>query len=80
MITGRAEKLVESDLEVETFISRIERKGIPFREFLAAKNAQGILPRFQINLDRRSADLPILRMNLKQLKKADEEAQKAAAC
>lgn len=37
-------------LEVETFIGRIERKGIPFREFLAARNEQGILPRFQISL------------------------------
>lgn len=37
-------------LEVEGFILRIERKGISFREFLQARNAQGILPRFQISL------------------------------
>lgn len=37
-------------LEVESFIGRIERKGIPFREFLASKNSSGVLPRFQIHL------------------------------
>jgi DNA gyrase subunit B len=37
-------------LDVEVFISRIERKGIPFREFLALKNERGELPRFQISL------------------------------
>ena len=37
-------------LDVEAFISRIERKGIPFREFLSLKNEMGELPRFQINL------------------------------
>ncbi|WP_068466499.1 DNA topoisomerase (ATP-hydrolyzing) subunit B [Candidatus Protochlamydia phocaeensis] len=43
-------KLVEGILEVEDFISRIERKGIPFREFLALRNGAGQLPRFQMNL------------------------------
>lgn len=42
--------LAESILEVEVLISRIERKGIPFREFLALKNKEGLLPRFQVNL------------------------------
>lgn len=42
--------LLEHILEVETFIARIERKGIPFREFLAARNAEGKLPNYQVNL------------------------------
>jgi DNA gyrase subunit B len=33
-------------LEIEGFISRIEKKGIPFREYMSLKNAQGNLPRF----------------------------------
>lgn len=37
-------------LELESFISRIERKGISFREFLAGKNANGILPQYQLSL------------------------------
>ncbi len=43
-------KLITGILEVEAFIARIERKGIPFREFLALKNGAGQLPRFQVNL------------------------------
>lgn len=43
-------KLAETILEVETFIMRIERKGVPFREFLALKNHEGQLPRFQVIL------------------------------
>ncbi len=43
-------ELANTILEVESFIHRIERKGIPFREFLALKNAAGQLPRFQVNL------------------------------
>lgn len=37
-------------LEIEGFIAKIERKGIPFREFLALKNENGLLPRFQANM------------------------------
>jgi DNA gyrase subunit B len=37
-------------LDIENFIGRVERKGIPFREYLARKNAQGLLPRFLVTL------------------------------
>lgn len=43
-------KLADAILEVENFIFRIERKGIPFREFLSLKNDKEQLPRFQLNL------------------------------
>jgi DNA gyrase subunit B len=43
-------KLIDSILDVESFISQIERKGIPFREFIASKNSAGILPRFLVEL------------------------------
>jgi len=43
-------ELIETLLELEIFIGRIERKGITFREFLATKNSEGLLPRFQITL------------------------------
>lgn len=42
--------LTNAILDVETFIARIEQKGIPFREFLSLKNEKGHLPRFQVNL------------------------------
>jgi len=41
--------LVDLILDVESFISSIERKAIPFREFLDAKNADGEFPRYLIS-------------------------------
>ncbi|MBA3722378.1 MAG: DNA topoisomerase (ATP-hydrolyzing) subunit B [Parachlamydiaceae bacterium] len=43
-------RLTATILEVENFISRIERKGLPFREFLTLKNDKGQYPRFQVNM------------------------------
>lgn len=43
-------KLTDAILAVENFIQRIERKGIPFREFLSLKNEKGEYPRFQVNM------------------------------
>ena len=42
--------LLYAILEVEQLIGSIERKGIPFREFLEAKNEEGHLPRFHVIL------------------------------
>mgnify|MGYP001287322516 CR=1 FL=1 len=41
-------KLLTSVLEVELIIASIEKKGVPFSEFLEAKNSEGQLPRFHI--------------------------------
>lgn len=41
-------KLVHLILDVESFISSIERKAIPFREFIDAKNSAGEYPRYAI--------------------------------
>jgi len=43
-------QLMEAILDVENFIARVERKGIPFRDFLALHDDEGNLPRFQVNL------------------------------
>lgn len=43
-------QLAETILEVESFIQRIERKGIPFREFLSLKNGEGQLPRYHVTM------------------------------
>lgn len=45
----QTEKLMEIVMEVETFINSIERKGIPFREFIAAKQRDKF-PQFQVAL------------------------------
>jgi DNA gyrase subunit B len=45
-----AEKMMTAIRNVESFINKIERKGIPFNDFLAAKKEDGSLPRFQLSL------------------------------
>lgn len=62
-------------LEVENFVQRLERKGISFREFLAAKNGQGLFPRFQINLVDGSK-FAYSYDEFEALKRSNEEAQK----
>lgn len=42
--------LIDVIHEVEALIGRLERKGIPFREFMAAKNSENALPRYLITL------------------------------
>ena len=42
--------LIKLIREVEIFISSLERKGIPFREFVELKDEEGRLPQFQIKL------------------------------
>ena len=41
---------VETVLEMESFIHRIERKGVPFREYLSHKTESGLYPRFIVTL------------------------------
>jgi DNA gyrase subunit B len=42
--------LVSLILDIEALIATVERKGVPFREFLAAKSDVGALARFQVTL------------------------------
>ena len=69
-------QLIKVVREVEHLIVSIERKGIPFREFLSAKNAEGVLPRFQVKL----ADEPRFlysETEFDDVKAADEELQRS---
>ncbi len=50
MSLAQMKELLKLIVELEAFITRIERKGITFREFIHAQNSQGVLPRFQITL------------------------------
>ncbi len=68
-------KMTKAVLEVENFIMRIERKGLPFREFLARKNAEGKLPRFVANLVDKEQYV-YTEEELASLKKKHEEAQR----
>lgn len=67
-------ELIDLVHEVESLISRIERKGVPFRVFMSARNSVGQLPRFQISL----SDGPRFVYSedeFAEFKKSDEEIQ-----
>lgn len=67
--------LIGAILEVESLIGRIERKGISFREFMESRDANGVLPRFRIDL----TDGPRFAYSADEfdnLKKEDEESQR----
>lgn len=61
-------------LEVEAQVLRIERKGVSFREFLAAKTKDGLYPRFRINL-KEGDRFAYSTDELEKIKKEDEEHQ-----
>lgn len=70
-----SKNLIAAILDIESLISRIERKGISFREFMQARNANGVLPKFRIDL----TDGPRFAYSTDEFdhfKKEDEEAQK----
>jgi DNA gyrase subunit B len=43
----QVEQLMALIMDVETLIMSIERKGVPFREFMAAKSSTGLWPQYQ---------------------------------
>jgi DNA gyrase subunit B len=45
---AKTEQLLELALEVEAFIGSVERKGVPFREFIGAKSSAGLWPQYQV--------------------------------
>jgi DNA gyrase subunit B len=69
------EDLIEAIREVETFIASIERKGIPFREFLHAKDDLGRYPRFQISMGEK-LKFVYSEEEFTELKKENEEIQR----
>lgn len=71
----KAKELLALILEVEAFTARLERKGIPFREFLHARNSRGVLPRFKIELIEGSR-FAYSMDEFEQLRKENEEAQR----
>ena len=58
----------------ESLINRIERKGLPFKEFMEARNEKGDLPRFQITLTD-GIRFAYTIDEFQELKRLDEEAQ-----
>jgi len=66
--------LVDLILDVENLVARIERKGVPFREFLEGRNGGHLYPRFRVHLTD-GERFAYTTDELETLKKADEELQ-----
>lgn len=77
-ILGQEElsKLLTLILDVEGLVGRIERKGVPFREFLAGKNASNLYPRFRVHLTE-GEKFVYTQNELESLKKAEEALQES---
>jgi DNA gyrase subunit B len=63
-------------LQIENFIMRVERKGIPFREYLSHKDGAGIPPRFLATIGEENFFL-FTEEELSSLKQKNEDLQKA---
>lgn len=68
------DQLMDLIMEVETFIGSIERKGVPFREFVAAKQGEKY-PQYQVAIGDKS-QFVYNEAELVELKKENEEIQK----
>lgn len=83
-LAGQGEMLNEKDIEtllasirdVEFFIASVERKGIPFREFLLAKNPEGRFPRFQVALGETN-QFVFSEEEFAEIRKTNEEIQRS---
>jgi DNA gyrase subunit B len=71
----QVESLLFSVREVEAFIASVERKGVPFREFSQAKDAEGRLPRFLVTLGDQ-ATFVYSEEEFAEIKKRNEEIQR----
>ncbi len=69
------EVLLRAILDIEILIASIERKGVPFREFLHARDEEGHLPRFQVKLGDETRFV-YSEDQFVELKKANEELQR----
>jgi len=67
-------EMLKAIRDVEILIVSIERKGVPFREFLSGKNEEGILPRFQVKIGDETRFI-FSEEEFVELKKQDEEIQ-----
>ncbi len=71
----RVEKLMETIVDFEGFVSAIERKGITFREFLAARTDSGLYPRYQVAIGEKTQYV-YTEEELVALKKDNEDFQR----
>ncbi len=72
----QVELLLKAILDLETFMANIERKGLPFREFLSLRNEEGLLPRFQVQLGDEKKYI-YSKDEFEEIKRIDEEGKRA---
>ncbi len=75
LLKESVEDLIESIREVEFFIESVERKGVPFKEFLQAKDEEGRFPRFRVTLGD-AIKLIYSEEEFAEVKRENEEIQK----
>lgn len=75
MEVEEVKSLLNLILDVERFIHRLEKKGIPFKNFINAENSEGIYPRYQINLSSGSKFI-YTESEIEQYKIEHQEAQR----
>ena len=68
-------ELVQSIMELESFILSVERKGMPFKEFLTNRNPEGLYPKYLVNVGD-SSKVAFIREELEDMKAQDLEMQK----
>ncbi|MFA6915213.1 MAG: DNA topoisomerase (ATP-hydrolyzing) subunit B [Parachlamydiales bacterium] len=69
-------KVITTTLDVENLIRKLEKKGVSFNLFLGARNAEGRLPRFYVQLVNGSRFVYSID-EFEELRASDEEAQRA---
>lgn len=73
----KVQSLISAILDIEVFIQAIERKSIPYREFLEHRNEEGKLPQFQVS-DEDQTHLFYSEEELETFKLARGEKERAA--
>jgi len=67
--------IVRTITEVEQFIGSIERKGMPFREFVSNRNPEGLYPKYLVTVGE-GTKVAYIREELEEMKEQDLEMQK----
>jgi len=68
-------ELVQSIMDLEAFINSVERKGLPFKEFLSNRNPEGLYPKYLVTVGD-SSKVAYIREELEEMKIQDLEMQK----
>nr|MCH9811766.1 DNA topoisomerase (ATP-hydrolyzing) subunit B [bacterium] len=74
---AETKEFLDMIMGVEGLISTLEKKGVVFKEFLAARNEEGVLPQFLVHIDGKQSYVYSTE-EFKELRERDAASQKAA--